>query len=81
MKPYTNINTPDLLVNVMLLSCESSMFLLLSFDHLLPHRQFTVRGSLSILSLLKGVTKNTDALLIMVKLSKAQLQAPLVKFI
>lgn len=57
------------------------MFFLLSFDCLLPNQQFTVLRSCSLLSLLQGVTKSTDALLIMVELSEAQLQAALVKFI
>lgn len=81
LKPYTKTNTPDLFVNVLLLSCEPSVFFLLSFDCLLPNQQFTVHCSCSLLSLLQGVTKSTDALLIMVELSEAQLQAALVKFI
>lgn len=81
LKPYTKTNTPDLFVNVLLLSCEPSVFFLLSFDCLLPNQQFTVHCSCSLLSLLQGVTKSTDALLIMVELSEAQLQVALVKFI
>lgn len=81
LKPYTKTNTPDLFVNVLLLSCEPSVFFLLSFDCLLPNQQFTVHCSCSLLSLLQGVTKSTDPLLIMVELSEAQLQAALVKFI
>ena len=55
------------------------MFLLAGFDREVSVLQFIVLGRCSLLSLPQGAADGTDALLVVVEFSQAQLQVVLVK--
>lgn len=75
------INTPDLLLDELMLSSETSVFLLVSFERLLTFLQFTVFSSCRLLFMPQGVAEGADVLLVTVELSQPQLQAVLVKVV
>lgn len=77
----THTNTPDRLFDVLLLSSETSVLLLVGFDCLLPGGQFIFLYSRSLLRLSQVVAESVDALLIVVEFSQAQLQSVLVKVV
>ena len=77
----TLTNTPDLLLNLLLLSVETSMFLLVGFHHLFLVQHISVLRGGCLLFIQEVVAESGDALLIVVELSQAHLEVVLVKVV
>lgn len=71
---HTGLHTPDLLLQVLLLSVEASMVLLASFHCLLPADQLIIFFNCSLLFFPQEVNENAETLFIQVELSQLQLK-------